>query len=229
MAKIDLSKLSEEIDRRKKDKTTVSESLGEVDSNTPAPKNKFLNELLHSLKSGKPSPSTERIGLIEEKVSEKFGENKVPKKQPQRRSESQTHFDIPEEKSVADVEKSREDALYEEFKRRQSEYSNRVKGSYEDELLNELTGKKQPQQQPQPTQSGYLSEGHLVNNVKKVVDNYLAENFSVIVEETIKDSIIEMYAIERIKNVLSENKDLIKSVVIETIRELQAKKKNSSS
>ena len=228
MAKIDLSKLSEEIDKRKRDKTTVSESLGEIDGNISTPKNKFLNELLQSLETGKPSPSTQRIGLIDEKVSEKFGEKIVPRKQPQTTSKSQSHLDIPEERSIVDLEKSREDALYEEFKRRQSEYSNRVKGSYEDDLLNELTGKKQPQQ-PQPTQSGYLNEGHIVNNVKKVVDNYLAENFSVIVEETIKDSIIEMYAIERIKNVLSENKDLIKSVVIETIRELQAKKKNSSS
>ena len=43
-----------------------------------------------------------------------------------------------------------------------------------------------------------------------------------------KDVIIEMYAVERIKKVLTENKEIIKSIVYETIRELQAKSKNKS-
>jgi hypothetical protein len=34
-----------------------------------------------------------------------------------------------------------------------------------------------------------------------------------------------MYAVERIKEVLQENKEMIKSIVYDTIRELQAKSK----
>ena len=34
-----------------------------------------------------------------------------------------------------------------------------------------------------------------------------------------------MYAVERIKEVLNENRDLVKSVVVETTREIQAKSK----
>jgi len=34
-----------------------------------------------------------------------------------------------------------------------------------------------------------------------------------------------MYAVERIQEVLNENRDLIKSVVVETIKEIQARSK----
>ena len=71
-----------------------------------------------------------------------------------------------------------------------------------------------------------LNEGYLVENVKKVVNNYLTENLAPIFEEAIKSTIIEMYAVERIKEVLTENKEMIKTIVYETIRELQAKNKN---
>jgi hypothetical protein len=70
-----------------------------------------------------------------------------------------------------------------------------------------------------------LNEGYLVENVKKVVSNYLIENLGPIMEESIKSTILELYAVDRIKEVLTENKEMIKTIVYETIRELQAKKK----
>jgi hypothetical protein len=54
------------------------------------------------------------------------------------------------------------------------------------------------------------------------------ENFGPIVEEAIKSTILELYAVERIKEVLTENKEIIKTVVYETIRELQAKSKTKA-
>jgi hypothetical protein len=60
------------------------------------------------------------------------------------------------------------------------------------------------------------------------VNNYLIENFGPVVEEAIKSTILEMYAVERIKEVLHENKDLVKTIVYDTIRELQAKSKNKA-
>jgi hypothetical protein len=71
-----------------------------------------------------------------------------------------------------------------------------------------------------------INEGYLTESVKRTVNNYLMENFGPIVEEAIKSTILEMYAVERIKEVLTENKEMIKSVVYETIRELQNKNKN---
>ena len=72
-----------------------------------------------------------------------------------------------------------------------------------------------------------LNEGYLVENVKKVVNNYLTENLGPIFEEAIKSTIIEMYAVERIKEVLHENKEMIKSLVYDTIREIQQKNKEA--
>jgi hypothetical protein len=70
-----------------------------------------------------------------------------------------------------------------------------------------------------------LNEQYLAENVKKIVNGYLTESLGPIFEEAIKGTIIEMYAVERIKEVLHENKDLIRTVVIETIKEIQAKNK----
>jgi len=79
-----------------------------------------------------------------------------------------------------------------------------------------------PQQAGAPVQ---LNEQYLAENVKNIVNGYLTESLGPIFEEAIKGTIIEMYAVERIKEVLHENKDLIRTVVIETIKEIQQKNK----
>jgi hypothetical protein len=73
-----------------------------------------------------------------------------------------------------------------------------------------------------------LNEAYLIERVQKVVNNYLSENLAPIFEDAIKNTIIEMYAVERIKEVLTENREMIKSLVYETIREIQAKSKNKT-
>ena len=70
-----------------------------------------------------------------------------------------------------------------------------------------------------------LNEAALVENVKNVVNGYLSENLGTVFEEAIKGTIIEMYAVERIQEVLNENRDLIKTVVVETIKEIRDKSK----
>ena len=82
-----------------------------------------------------------------------------------------------------------------------------------------------PTYNPKTGQPMQINEGYLVENVKKIVDNYLIDNFGPVVEEAIKSTIIEMFAVERIKEVLTENREMIKTVVYETIKELQAKNK----
>jgi len=81
-------------------------------------------------------------------------------------------------------------------------------------------------QQPQQQMTGapmQINEAYLTENVKTIVNNYLVENFGPIVEEAIKSTILEMYAVERIKEVLGDNKEMIKSIVFEAFRELKAK------
>jgi hypothetical protein len=72
-----------------------------------------------------------------------------------------------------------------------------------------------------------LNEAALVENVQNVVKGYLTENLGPIFEEAIKNTVIEMYAVERIKEVLNENRDLIKSVVVETIKEIRDRSKKA--
>jgi hypothetical protein len=79
--------------------------------------------------------------------------------------------------------------------------------------------------QPMSMQPMMLNEAYLTENVKKIVNNYLVENFGPVVEEAIKSTILEMYAVERIKEVLTENKEMVQKIVYDTIRELQAKSK----
>ena len=75
--KIDLSKLRKEIDNRKQSKGIVSESLGETTGNIVVPKDAFLNGLEISLRTGRPSESSNRIKIVEAKVAEKQGEKRT--------------------------------------------------------------------------------------------------------------------------------------------------------
>jgi hypothetical protein len=60
--------------------------------------------------------------------------------------------------------------------------------------------------------------------LNEVVLNSINENVAHIVEQAMRDTIVEIYVGERMKEVLMENEDIIKSVVIKTIRDLQKKK-----
>ena len=70
-----------------------------------------------------------------------------------------------------------------------------------------------------------INEAALTEGVKQIVNNHLVENFAPILEEAIRNTVIEMYAEERIEKVIKENSKLIESVVYSTIRKLQNKKK----
>ena len=61
--------------------------------------------------------------------------------------------------------------------------------------------------------------------MKKIVDSYLIDNFGPVVEEAIKGTILEIYATERIKEVLTENKEMMKTVIYEVIKEISDKNK----
>ena len=221
MAKgVDLNKLKDEIDSRKKERNSISSKLGESVGSDIAPRDAFLNGLLTSRETGKETASTKLIKLVENKVAAKHGElvrheineTAVDTLPPRSgfREEKTTEVDMSPERDeqlFADLEKKRKQTLAEQMQG----------------FINSPTSNRQS---ITPTQSPVLNEGVLVENVKKIVNNYLVENFGPVIEEAIKNTVIEMYAVERIKEVLQENKEMIKALVYETIRELQAKKKS---
>jgi hypothetical protein len=213
---VNLNKLKEEIDIRKKEKNMVSSQLGENVGSGVAPRDTFLNGLITSLKTGNETASSNLIKLVENKVAAKQGET-VRHNVDETKAvppASSLHNAIPLDNQTVDMSPERDEQLFAdlEIKRKQTLAESMQK------YVGGAPTNKPVQQRPQMN----LNEGYLVENVKKIVDNYLIENFGPIVEEAIKSTILELYAVERIKEVLQENKEMVKTVVREVIREIQA-------
>lgn len=215
--KINLNKLKEEISNRKNGGNVMSSVLGEKVGVGIAPRDSFLNGLLESLKTGRETASSALVKTVDNKVADKKGEttklkisnsNNVPNQRPIQINDGYDASPERDEQLYIDLEKRRKQTLVESI----SNYSQTP-----------MVGA--PMQQNNHTQ---MNEGYLVENVKNIVNGYLVENFAPIVEEAIKSTILEMYAVERIKEVLHENKDLIKTVVIEVIKEIQSRNKAKS-
>ena len=171
-------------------------------------------ELHNSLNTGKESTATNMIKLVENQVAVKNKENAiydvqptavVRPAQPQRQVMDEDMSIDREEQLFADTERKRKSTLAE---------------SIEGFMPKTPSAPQQIRNQ--------MNEGYLTESVKKVVDNYLIENFGPVVEEAIRGTIIEMYAVDRIKTVLQENRELIKGVVIEVIKEIQANAKKKA-
>lgn len=219
MAKnINLIKLKDEIENRKAEKNMVSSKLGESVGRNIAPRDAFLNGLLESLHSGKETSSTALVKTVDNTVATKKGEaaklpiSNVPQvPQGQQRINEVNMSSERDEQLFADLERKRKQTIAESMQ----QYINPANAG----VFTTNQYMNMPKQ---------MNEGHLIENVEKIVDNYLVGNFGPVVEEAIKSTIIEMFAVERIKEVLHENKDLIRTVVIETIKEIQAKNKAKS-
>lgn len=228
MAKPDLNKLKTEIETRKKEKNMTQSNLGESVGYGVAPRDVFLNGLIESLNTGRQTASTSLVKTVDNKVSAKLGETAkmrvdetvtVPQQQRQR---------IPVPTENVDMSPEREEQLFRdlESKRKQT-----LAESISEYVQAPHVGAQMKNQQPAPQAGGKmaLNEQYLTENVKKIVNEYLAESLSPIFEGAIKDTILEMYAVDRIREVLKEvlNKETIKPLVFEVIKEIQAKAKQN--
>lgn len=225
----DLNKLKSEIQSRKDSRNTVPSQLGESVGVGIAPRDTFLHELNQSLKTGQSTPSINLIKSVENKVAEK--NNESPKHII---NESPSHRATPSQPvNPAGYSEDREEKLYRDLeKNRQLTLADSINNANgggastgkQNTVFNGQQYLNAPpagyQQQPQQMNEGVLNE-----SVQNIVNGYLTENLGSVFEGAIKDTIIEMYAVERIKSVLDENRDLIKNVVYEAIREIQAKNK----
>lgn len=228
--KLDLNKLRDEIDKEKQNRNMTSSQLGESVGTGVAPRDVFLHGLMESLNKGVATPASTLLKSVDNKVAEKQGEKvnyvvnetRPANNAPQRIEMSPDR----DEQLFAEIEAKRKQTLAESitaFNGTQTATSQQSTANFNGTQY--LTSAPQQQGQAVQTQSMQINEGALVENVKNVVNNYLTENLGSVFQEAIKGTIIEMYAVERIQEVLNENKDLIKSVVVETIREIQQKNK----
>jgi len=224
--KLDLNKIRDEIDKEKKSRTLVPSQLGENVSGG-SPRDVFLHGLLQARESGADTVSTQLIKVVENKTSEKHGGvavHKINETVPAPTQRTPTVDMSPErdEQLFADLEKKKKQTLAESISAFQSGVSTTPTSSSVNYNGQQFLTSMPTNMQNNGT-SMQINEAALVENVKSVVNGYLTENLGAVFEEAIKGTIIEMYAVERIKEVLSENRDLIKSVVVETIKEIRAK------
>lgn len=216
---INLSKLKDEIHSRKQAKGS-----GDADVNQgTAAKDEFLNGLVESLNSGQRSKSTELIRAVDSKASgdesqaisegssnntvgaelDKFSGNKTP--------QSNTAPPTPPSNTGGE---DRDHKLFEEYEKKKKElFGNKFN----------QTAPTSPQPQQQSQQPQQLNE----EKIYEVVNNVISEKFATVVEQAMKDSIVEIYSAARMKEVLDENKDTIRKIVIDVIKELQSKKKKT--
>ncbi len=210
MAKPDLNKLKSEIANRRNEKTATIDGV--------APKDKFLNGLLESLHTGRETQASVLVKTIDNTVAAKNNETTrltIKETAPIQQAPAQRPIQM-------DMSPERDEQMWAEMEKKKKQTLAESMQTY---IQSPNLGTPMNNNSMQPMT---LNEQYLTENVKKIVNGYLTENFGPIVEEAIKSTILELYAVERIKEVLTENKEMIKTVVYETIRELQAKSKTKA-
>ena len=227
--KLDLNKIKDEIQKEKQSRNMNPSQLGESIGAGVSPRDVFLHGLLHARETGQDTPSSTLLKVVENKVTEKHGGvhmhkiNEAAPAAPTAVATAPTQSPDRDEQLFADLEKKRKATLAESI----SSFQGNAPANPTPPAVNYngqqfLTSALNTAPTGAPMQ---INEAALVENVKNVVNNYLSENLGSVFEEAIKGTIIEMYAIERIQEVLHENRDLIKSVVVETIKEIRDKSK----
>ena len=239
MAKLDLNKLKDEIHKEKQNKNVVPSQLGEQVGTGVSPRDVFLHGLMQARETGQVTPSSQLIQVVENKVSEKKGEvRKGTVSEVATPTAPVTTTTAPvgpspdrDEQLFADLEKKRKSTLAESIASFQganpanATMPPSVNFNGTQYLTTPPVGA--PMNEAAVQMPMQINEAALVENVQNVVKGYLTENLGPIFEEAIKNTVIEMYAVERIKEVLNENRDLIKSVVVETIKEIRDRSKKA--
>lgn len=245
LIKPDLNKLRTEIDSRRKEKGGILTESSKGSGQKMLPKDVFLNTLLTSLHTGQNNPLTSNMKSLNERAEivtnsikkgvvtpeainriKELKNNAVsapPYQPPQYNEQYQPSYQPPRMNETVEMSPERDDRIFADLeqKRRNVTLAESIEGFNREKAIAPV----QPTTMYSANGTPMLNEGYLVENVKKVVNNYLTENLGPIFEEAIKSTIIEMYAVERIKEVLQENREMIKTLVYETIREIQAKSK----
>ena len=221
--KVNLDKLKNEIDSRKKERTPAGSGA--------APRDVFLHGLLESLEHGHETASSSLIKTVGNEASIKKGEKAVlpirdsvptPAQTPVARPQPIQESEERDHKLFEDMEKMRKQTLADSL--------NAITGNAPTAAMPSTVnygGQQMLTSLPAGTSAGgvQINEAALTESVRQIVNNHLVENFAPVLEDAIKNTVIEMYAVERIKDVLNENTDLIEKIVYQTIRKLQNKTK----
>lgn len=217
---LDLGKLKKEIHSRK---TKTGQIIDDGRSSTEAAKDGFLNGLVESLNSGRPTQASETVKeidrLAKNKEITKNGGVPIPKTSNYVPPEN-NNIPVPNGKGLADAISEN---THIPTRQTQNQAQNPI-ADREAELYKEFERKKKAlylQPNDHESNTHQLPSQLNENQITEVIN----DKFSVIVEQAMKDSIVEIYAASRMRETIVESRDLIREVVIEVIRELQTKNK----
>ena len=192
---INLDSLKDEIKRRKTERQDIGIDTQGVGALPP--KDKFLNGLLESLNSGRETHASKLVKMVDNKVAEKNGE----------KTRHKINEELVDNSPPIDFENSsREQSLYDEIAKKTQQMISKNKYPENSALL-----------------TSNLQQPITLN--EEVIKKVITDNFEHLIENALKNSIVNIFMSERIKEVINENEDIVKNVVIKTLKELYKKKK----
>lgn len=233
--KIDLNIIKEQISKRR-------EEVGATPQQKKQNRDAFLSELLQARNNGVPTKASEKIKIVE-KVSDKVVNGRVPAEHSAKNVDPSLLAHVnptppantPQYQPQANPYQPINEGMMGERDTRFDAQINNLNNQY-------LQGTP-PQQPQQANQFGMLTEQQvqqmmanqqgtqlpqnnlMTEQVGTAINSFINENMGVIVEQAMKNAVMEMYSIERIKTTLDENRDLIQKIVIDTIKMLSERKK----
>ena len=192
-----------ELEKIKLEKLNERKENSEKTNNPNFSKNDFLLGLLNAVNTGKPNNVTEAVKIVDNKVAKDLGEVSVHK----------TNNQMIESKS-ADSDFDREEVYWSQIEKKKQS------------IINE-TLKNKPIQPTYNTNKSVINESLLTENLKNQIHTYLIENVNNHIQEGIIKTVLELYASDKIKEVIKENADISENIVYQTIRKIQAKNKQN--
>lgn len=212
--KLNLDQLTKEIDLRNQEK-----GVANYGGNNGARKDIFLSELKNSLERGVETTATTTIKLIENKAAIKNREVPIHNiSNDQGNTQRPTNNVNYQRRGMVNEDTDREDQQFNDIKSRRSGLADAI-SSFDG-------GSQQQQNRPMNNSGGQSLNENAVNDaVIKCVNAYLSDNLAFVLEGAIKETILDLYAMDRIKQVITDSPEILEASIIKTFRKLQDKQK----
>jgi len=240
MAGVNLDLIKQEIDSRKSEKAQISEQAGHV------PADQFLSQLKKSLFTGEPTLASTKLQVVTERsdnmavtggqiinkntapinpqILQEMSQTATPNyNQNVNQNYNQTVNPNPNPGATPNMNDPREQQFYQNLQETKQILGNGAPNQNVGmaDALAMYTNQGQGQQQ-MITNPNALNEA-----VKAEVVNFMSNlDINALIEQAVKTTMMEMYQKEKVETALNENKDLIGTIVVDTIMELR-KKQNS--
>lgn len=222
MEKIDLNKLREEIDNKKGQQIIKNKQLG---YEVKQPKKRFLQGLIEGYNTMKETEEVKHVKKVVHRSDEIAGGDiskhisPKPKAQPKQNyiqpPAPVNEYNIPPQQSP-----ERDDDLYSEIERRTRQYNQSAGKQLYPENAQQYNQYLQQNQQPQQQQMQQNSNGSFEDGVVEVMEKYFGNNMVTILQSIITN----MFTDEKVRNGIINNEDVIREIVINTIKDLKKKK-----